>query len=66
LKIRENRLRILKQMIDPDKWYKSDELDAELFLLGRMVEEGLIKVRFDSVGGEYHSYYKLKDSKVVA
>ena len=58
MKIRENRLMVLRQM-QPDRWYEKAELqDAELFLLQRMTEEGLLESRFDHKQNRFT--YRLK------
>lgn len=61
MKIRENRLRVLRQMTEP-RWYMSSELDAELFLLSRMAEEGLLDAKFENIGGKYVSRFRAKET----
>ena len=49
---------VLRQM-QPDRWYEKAELqDAELFLLQRMTEEGLLESRFDHKQNRFT--YRLK------
>jgi hypothetical protein len=48
VKVRENRLEILRRL-QPDRWYNRAELqDVEFFLLQRMAQEGLLESKFVS------------------
>lgn len=59
MKIRENRMEILRQM-QSDKWYTKNELqNAEIFLLDRMAKEGLIESKFEYKTGSFK--YRIKE-----
>ena len=65
MKIRENRLRILRQM-EAGKWYVPSDLEgAELFLLERMKEAGLLECKYDQSAGTLGLRYKKLEGVAV-
>jgi hypothetical protein len=65
MKIRENRLRVLQQF-KSDQWYERNQIQAEFFLLNRMVEEGLLESKVKNKEGDKFTYiFRLKQSVSV-
>jgi len=62
VKVRENRLEILRRL-QPDRWYNRAELqDVEFFLLQRMAQEGLLESKFVSQTSSFK--YRLKQGEL--
>ena len=61
MKIRENRLAVLRQFKSSD-WISRDQIQADLFLLIRMVEEGLIEGKSETKNGSWVFKYRLKNA----